>query len=584
MFRLSLSVIAIIAIALPVRPAAQSAGATKVNEQVLVTGEPGLQFGISPAGQHLAAVSLRGSRQVVVFDGVDGPVFDAILETNPKFVWSDDGSRLAYAGRSGQNFVIVVDGKEAFRGPWQAELAGRGQLPIVELDFTPGGKHWYAVIMNVDPSRSHYRLVIDGKPGPVSQDAIQPIWSPNGEHHAYIQSSFPVTAPRATYSLVVDGRPAPYMAGKPQFTGDSLHLFTERGIERSSQVDILADGQLFLRTESGVQLFMAPSGPGVLATSSLPNPSGARTAILLIGNKRVPGSECTDFAGLKVFLSADAKHWAASCQSWVMADGKKGLEYGGGVSDVIFTADGRAVYRSQTNGRNFLVVGTQESDAYAEMPPYVVNKRDGQVQLPALVRGNHVAYIAGRGGNNRVVVIDGKPIPATAASIVDLSPDGSRFAFLSGQPYQFATIDGTAYTQMTVDPANGNIGRQGTFQWTPDSKHVAWIVNNKPGVAIDGKFFATPQAPRYLTFSADGRHLLWLMRDPRAPRHLIFLDGEQVLALPANGDLETQADLYWGKNADGTIQFIAQDGDVMKRFTIVPGTSTSIDTLIGKSR
>jgi hypothetical protein len=45
-------------------------------------------------------VVLRGSRIVVVHDGVDGPRFDAIVGESEGLVFSPDGSRLAYLGRS----------------------------------------------------------------------------------------------------------------------------------------------------------------------------------------------------------------------------------------------------------------------------------------------------------------------------------------------------------------------------------------------------------------------------------------------------------------------------------------------------
>lgn len=110
-----------------VAPGAAAQGA-KVENQVLVVGEPRLQYSISPQGQHLAAVVLRGSRQVFVHNGVDGPKLDQILEipfvggSFTKVTWSEDGSRYAYLGRVGQEYVVMVDGKEAARGPWLSEL------------------------------------------------------------------------------------------------------------------------------------------------------------------------------------------------------------------------------------------------------------------------------------------------------------------------------------------------------------------------------------------------------------------------------------------------------------------------------
>ncbi|MGH7696737.1 MAG: hypothetical protein ACRENH_17240, partial [Gemmatimonadaceae bacterium] len=188
----------------------------KVESQVLLTAEPGVQaqFWISHKGQHLAAVVLRGSRQVMVYDGTDGPRFDEIFFVpnlnNSKIVWSEDGSRYAYFGKMGQEYVVVVDGKEALRAPWDAQLANMGQRPIFDLGFTPHSKHWYVVLFKNQNSRSNYQLVVDGKPGPVSQEHIAIAWSPDGEHHAYLQTINPPNAPQPSMALVVDGKPAPY--------------------------------------------------------------------------------------------------------------------------------------------------------------------------------------------------------------------------------------------------------------------------------------------------------------------------------------------------------------------------------------
>ncbi len=75
----------------------------------------------------MAGVVLRGSRQVLVHDGVDGPRFDQVLNLSSqagggKVAWSDDGAHYAYHGKLGQEYVIVVDGKEVSRGHWSAEL------------------------------------------------------------------------------------------------------------------------------------------------------------------------------------------------------------------------------------------------------------------------------------------------------------------------------------------------------------------------------------------------------------------------------------------------------------------------------
>ena len=96
---------------------AQAAPGPKVEEQVVGPAKPGNLYVVSPRGAHLATVMQKGSRFVVVLDGVEGPKFDDVLslEGGPKVVFSPDGTRNAYVGRSGQEFVVVVDGKELVR-------------------------------------------------------------------------------------------------------------------------------------------------------------------------------------------------------------------------------------------------------------------------------------------------------------------------------------------------------------------------------------------------------------------------------------------------------------------------------------
>jgi hypothetical protein len=275
-----------------------------------------------------------------------------------------------------------------------------------------------------------------------------------------------------------------------------------------------------------------------------------------------------------------------------MTDGKKGQEYAEGVSNVSFTADGRSVYQGRTNSKSFLIVGDQESDAYSLIiQPSTGTRANGNLtnleQAPATIRGNRVGYIARPtlSGAEYVVVIDGKKMPALNATSLTFSPDGSRFAFLAGQPAQSPNVDGTAYANMTVDPAIGNIGFQGTFQWSPDSKHVAWITAAQQGVfgvGLDGKLIAAIGMPRFLKFTADGKHLVWLVRSP--PGHIVFLDGEKVLELPQTLPLENEADIYWSFPEDGSIVFVAQDGDAMKRFKITPGTETSVASALAKAK
>ena len=76
--------------------------------------------------------------------------------------------------------------------------------------------------------------------------------------------------------------------------------------------------------------------------------------------------------------------------------------------------------------------------------------------------------------------------------------------------------------------------------------------------------------------------MVWITRAP--PGHLVFVDGEKVLELPQNLPLENDADVYWAFPEDGTILFVAQDTDGMKRFKITPGTETSVESVLAKAK
>jgi hypothetical protein len=569
----------------------------KVETQLLLPPEPGMQYEISPKGLHVAGVVLRGSRQVLVYDGTDGPRFDQVLQLNSagKVSWSDDGARYAYHGKLGQEYVVLVDGKEVTRGPWSADLQAQGRTPVYALGFSPGGKHWYVIIETRTPGRTNYRMTLDGVAGPLSQEVIQPLWSPDGEHHTYIQKIFTETSGQPRYALIVDGKPAPYLAGEMQWTGDSKHLITQRPMPGNQSTEVLADGQPLMRVPGGVSLTMAPTGAAILGVASTPFVNGTRNAYLIVGNRKAVGSECSNTGGLDaIYLSADAKHYAARCaMTFMYVDGKKGQEYPEGLSHLVFTADGRPVYYGRTNQRAFMIVGDQESSAYTSIVDIPAATREEQRTVnfrvaPAVVRGNHIGYIARTKPNDgfaTVVVIDGKPLATEGANALSLSPDGTRFAFLFGRT-SGVNVDGTSYASSSVDLGIANVGYQGFFHWTPDSKHIAWITQApNQGVVIDGRLVpaaAGTQMTRYLNFTADGKHVVWLTRGEGGVQH-IFLDGIKVLTLPQNLSLENEADVYWSFAPDGSISFVAQDHEGMKRFRIVPG-GTSVETALAKGK
>ncbi|MGH7626739.1 MAG: hypothetical protein ACREOJ_15665 [Gemmatimonadaceae bacterium] len=569
--------------------AAQGAagGAARIDQQVLLTGGSGVAFAMSPKGEHLAAVVLRGSRSVVVYDGVDGPKFDevAAVPDGTNVVFSADGAHYGYVGRQGQEYVVMVDGKELARGtPWM--VAGLPFKSVDAFDFAPGGSHfWYVIHSATAGIRPTWQLHVDAQPAEqLSSDQVMPVFSLDGKHHAYV--AFVSTGASTRQLLIVDGKPASYLGGNPQWTTDGLHLFTSVQVPRVNAIDVLVDGKPFMRA-ANVQLQMAPTGSGVAAVVGVQGPNGAQN-FLTVGNKKMAGSDCTHIQG--VFFSGDAKHIAMTCQStptnyWVWTDGKKGQSYQN-VSSVRFTADGRAVYQASMNGKTFVVVGDHESDAYQGIVPYATSKADQAEQsahpVPAVVVGNHVGYVAmptPAMGNNRFIVVDGKSVAAPAASDLRFSPDGSHYAYVTnaGVVEDGVPLAGLGSGAMPTDFRK--------LAFSTDGMHLAFPAfpvpdNSKHGVAIDGKYFPTDgMLPSGATFTPDGKHLFWMARSLTAPRELIYLDGTKVLEVDQSMSLENDTDVYWSMGSDGVLTFVGQDGNSMKRYRITPGTSSLAEML-----
>lgn len=565
-----------------------SRSAAHVEERVLLSGEAGTQFYISPRGQHVAARMLKGSRTVMVVDGVAGPPFDEIPgiagETSNDGVFSDDGTHHAYVARQGQQWVVMQDGKEVARGGPFFQVSGNATMQ--SIGFTPGGKHLYFTIADIDHNK--FQLFFDGKPDPVVQDPVLPVLSPDGEHYAY---EFQVNKETGNPlpALMVDGRRAPYTGTQPRFTADGQHLYTTVGVPHASAMDVLLDGRPLMRV-SGVTLHFAPLGSAMLASVLAIDPNGARSVFLTIGAKRVPNSDCHGSAGIDaVYFSADVKHWAVRCQDsnssyWVMTDGKKGQEYQGIASDVTFTADGRPVYMAVANARQFIVVGDQEAGPYAQLQLQLPRGREnesGVLPVPTVVAGNRVGFIAmesNTSGLNRLVVIDGKATKAVAPSDLAFSPDGSHFAYVEGQGGRSVVLDGVKRYTAPLLHESGDVPAQ--FVFSGDGKHLAFSSASQSNVqgravAVDDRLFVTDAGSHYdITFTPDGRHLVWMGIRRDGPRRRVYVDGEPVLEFDQPPAAQSVAGTWWTMGSDGVLTFIGQDGGALKRFRVTPGNGS----------
>jgi hypothetical protein len=118
------------------------------------------------------------------------------------------------------------------------------------------------------------------------------------------------------------------------------------------------------------------------------------------------------------------------------------------------------------------------------------------------------------------------------------------------------------------------------FVFSQDGKHLAFASAQSNGkglaVAIDDGLFATDAGSTYdVTFTPDGRHLMW-MGGASGNRLRVYVDGEPVAEFDQPAGAQQNAEAWWSMGADGVLTVIASDGGVLKRLRVTPGSS-SID-------
>src|SRR5205823_7193896 len=243
----------------------------KIEEQEVAPMGATIKYAVSPHALHVAAATLKGSRAQVLMDRVPGPALDELLWINGRkfepvqqmagnrisdemmnvndapVVFSEDGKRFAYVGRQGNQFVLMVDGKEAARGVDIPKHHWTDQGAVDSLSFIPGSNHFRYILTIPKPKElegraESYRgtqLVVEGDKNPPLENlhGLPICFSGDGQHYAYF---FPPEG--GSDELVVDGKvnPAKYTARgyrtisyqeghlAPLFTGDSKHLITLR--------------------------------------------------------------------------------------------------------------------------------------------------------------------------------------------------------------------------------------------------------------------------------------------------------------------------------------------------------------------
>jgi WD40 repeat protein len=581
---------------------------TKIEPVVMAPVQQGAPFTVSPHGIHVATLAHSGSRQVIIYDGVEGPKFDQVISQVYGVVFSPDGSRYAYCGQLANEWVVMVDGKELTRG----STTVNGQIGTYScmLGFTSNSKHvYFTSSQSISPSSNAARFVFDGKAGPLgAPSGLQSyVFSPDGNHFAYLLTD--ISTPHSMRTqLFIDGQPAPYNAGDPQWSADSQHLYTKHNVSlpNASAIEVLLDGRPIMRAEWAM-LFIPPVGNMVIAYVKRGVSKAPTTEFLVIGGKEVPGSENNVSGGIKdVTFSPDGKHYSAvyhdaSGRSWVFSDGKKGQTYSGiGVfttqsSDVTanygstaFTADSsNLVYLGMGTDANnvYVVYGGQESD---EVHGGLTDSLFSPVKNHFLLTGSGIVTLDGK-----VLRLPGLIPSGTLAEPGQLafSPDGEHYAFrLQTRDGPLMYVDGVPQTAYRPTGGGGMTNKNTRpYIFSPDSKHIAYFCRSaNPAAAVEDMYLcldnkAVRVAPvggfPTLTFSADSNHLFWV-RDMGLSNRRVYVDGKPVIEgfLTSPGGVGKES---WQLGPDGNLLVLMQDDASLKRVSITPSPNTSIATLFG---
>jgi dipeptidyl aminopeptidase/acylaminoacyl peptidase len=582
-----------------------------VEETVLAPLSNGAKFFISPHGVHLATYENSGSRAVIYYDGVPGPKFDEILggsinsSVEIELAFSPDGRRYAYCGRSGNEMVVMVDGKEFLRTT--ESNMGRFDGSSCTLGFTSNSEHVYLfsdAVTSLSRGGGRTRFLFDGREAPGSattakggsHDLRNVAFSPDGNHYAMIVTD---SADDAKWALVIDGKVASYRGGAPRWSADSQHLYTTIDHPGANPTtEAMLDGKVFIRAEHLV-LHVAPAGNMTVAVIDAGIRTPSPTQFLVVDGKKVPGSEIVHQRGAQIdqiTFSPDGKHYAARYSTtqnrqYLFVDGKRAQEYQS-VDHILFTSDSSKVtYTAFVNAKPYAIIGDEESEACLPEPtPPVIDSHGTLVVAPTGGRAGGICGLTG--GATPTLYLDGKTLrlPEGVQSATDLrfSPDGQHYAYRASFQggAQRLVLDG-------IVQMNSNLGTPSTarfhYVFSPDSEHIA--VDSGPpsptgefasGIFLDGKYIPVLPNPNMyiLQFTADSKHIAWAQGVPSRNSMRIYIDGKAV----AESDIavsHTSRESWWDMAPDGSLAVLVQDDKNLKRLTITPSADTSLATLGG---
>ena len=103
------------------------------------------------------------------------------------------------------------------------------------------------------------------------------------------------------------------------------------------------------------------------------------------------------------------------------------------------------------------------------------------------------------------------------------------------------------------------------------------------GIFLDGKFIplSLDRQRTKLVFSPDSKHLLWIRSAYSDQPYRVFIDGKPIVDFYAASSTLGMIPYWWDFGPDGTLSFLTQDDNSLKRITITPSSETSLATMLG---
>lgn len=536
----------------------------KVEEFSLGPYDPRGNTWFSKDGMHIAIRVPKGSKTVIMVDGVEGPRFDMLIN---QVVFSPEGKRHAYVAVSGTDGILVLDGKEVARAPLQLNVP-----PFFELKFSPGGKRF--VYQHKFDEGASVQLVVDGKPGDRFSMVQTLVFSPDETRFAHLAGQ---QSDKGGEVLVVDGRNVGRQGVDPQFSPDGKTVVTVGHTPTESV--LLMNGKAGSRAKSIRGVHMSTGGLNLLVLGTQSG-NGAFGEYLGASGKKIEGSECQKIEWLK--FSPDGKRYAALCSmapmiKYLLIDGKKGENYQG-ITDFEFSPDSsRYTYMARSSSGSFRVVDGEESQGYNTYQSFAWGGG-----------GKRFAHI---GYSNMIkegdVIIDGKATKYPAPRHVRFNADGSRYAFVGGDPF-FGSLylDGVEQKGVGVVAPSNN---RDIFTLSPDGKNIAHhgfagnrdkqgLVANGRLVAEFGQLYAEP------IFTPDGQHVYCIVQNPgEGKSHALLVNGKKVVTLDALpfSSAGAMGTIYpFGVGDDGVFTLIGASGGEYKRYRVTASADHTLTRAI----